>query len=156
MLLVIVATPEPVPVEVDRSRWPVHVTIVGTFHVDTKPVEAIPALIERAAQSFVAFDVKLGPPERFGTAKDVPVLLAAHPSLRALHESLATALAGLSGFDAIEPPFWHAGYRPHASLGPAVRVREGDTLRLRVITLVSLEKHVGRSLYSAHLSTAGT
>ena len=155
MLLVIMATPQPLPEHVDRPHWPVHVTVVGNFWIQTAAVDEITALLERAAQSVPAFDVTLGPSDWFGTENDVPVLLAAHPSLRVLHESLATPLAALPGFDPVEPQFWHDEYRPHASLGPAVRVREGDALRLRVLTLVALDQRTARPVCAARFGDSG-
>lgn len=154
MLLVIMATPQPLPEHVDRPRWPVHVTVVGNFWIQTAAVDEITALIERAAQSIPAFDITFGPSDSFGTEKDVPVLLAPHPSLQVLHESLATPLADLPGFEPVEPQFWHAEYRPHASLGPAVRVHESDTLPLKVLTLVELDQRTARPVCTARFRDA--
>lgn len=54
----------------------------------------------------------------FGPQRDLPVLLADHPSFRAMHESLAGAVASLPGFRPDVAEFWGAGYRPHATIVP--------------------------------------
>ncbi|WP_460537604.1 2'-5' RNA ligase family protein [Humibacter ginsengiterrae] len=151
VLLAVVATPEPLPEPVDRSRWPVHVTIAGNFRVDAGSVDAIPSMLRSAAETIAEFQVKLGPPEQFGPGRDIPVLLGAHASLDLLHLFLATSLSGLPDFQPQDPQYWRRGYRPHASLGPAVDVHADETLPLRVLTLVSLDARLSRSLYVVRL-----
>jgi len=58
----------------------------------------------------------------------------------------------LEGFVAVEPAYWGSGYRPHATLGPAVRVKLGDTLPIRELSLVSLIGPSGHSRFSVSLS----
>jgi hypothetical protein len=99
-----------------------------------------------------AFSVRLGPFDHFGVAKDVPVLLASHELFGRMHESLAAGLMGIPGFEPAEPGFWHEGYRPHATLSPAVRAQEGDLLEIRTLTVVSLRGTLGRQLFAVDLS----
>jgi hypothetical protein len=151
-LFVVVATPGRVPAVVDRAHWPVHVTVAGNFSVDGSSSTAIPALLESSVQRVAAFGVRLGPLDRFGVAKDVPVLLASHPWFNQMHESLAADLAQVPGFAPAEPRHWRVGYRPHATLGPAVSAWDGDMLTIRTLTLVSLHGLSGRSLFAVDLS----
>jgi 2'-5' RNA ligase len=142
-LFAILATPDPVPEQVDRSRWPVHVTVAGNFAVDDSAEPEVVALLESCARETAAFDVQLGPSALFGGDADIPVLLAAHPSFDRIHRELATGLIELSGFAALEPDFWLEGYRAHATLGRIVQVAEGETLAIRVVTLVLLRGATG-------------
>jgi len=149
--LVIVATPELPAQEVDRSRWPVHVTVAGNFWVDEAKVETLPALVLAAAADVSHFEVRLGSPDRFGAGGGVPVLLVSHPSLDALHASLAVRLSDVAGFTPLEPEYWGDGYRSHATLGRAVTAREGERLTLRYLSLFSLMPTIGRRLASVPL-----
>jgi hypothetical protein len=150
-LFVVVATPGPVPAVVDRSHWPVHVTVAGNFRVDGSSAMAIPALLESSVHRVTAFGVRLGPLDRFGVAEDVPVLLASHPLFKRMHESLAADLAQVPGFAPAEPRHWRDGYRPHATLGPAVRLMDGDVLTIKTLTLVSLRGVRASSLFAVDL-----
>ena len=147
----VIATPDPVPTVVDRARWPVHVTVAGNFRVDAPAVAGIPALLESIAHDFTAFGVKLGPRDSFGPGKNVPVLLAPHPLLDQIHGSVAAELAHAAGFSPAEPDYWGGGYRPHATLGPAVAAEPGELLSIRTLTLVSLLGDSGRRLFAVHL-----
>lgn len=151
-LLAIMATPVDVPAVVERSRWPVHVTVAGNFRIDATQFDEVAALLESAANGVAAFDVALGPADWFGAAGNIPVLLASHPTLHRLHESLAVGLKRMRGFAPAEPSFWEGGYRPHATLGPAVGVRDGDTLPLTTVTLVSLDGGLGHRVSAVELS----
>jgi hypothetical protein len=150
-LFVVVATPSPVPAVVNRAHWPVHVTVAGNFRVDGSSATAIPALLESSVHRVAAFGVRLGPIDRFSVAKDVPVLLASHPLFNRMHKSMAADLAHVPGFAPAEPRHWRDGYRPHATLGPAVSARDGDVLTIRMLTLVSLRGVSGRSLFAVDL-----
>jgi 2'-5' RNA ligase len=150
-LFVVVATPSPVPAVVDRAHWPVHVTVAGNFRVDGSSATAIHALLASSAHGVAAFGVRLGPLDYFGVAKDVPVLLASHPLFDRMHESLAADLVHVPGFAPAEPRHWRDGYRPHATLGPAARAKDGDVLPIRTLTLVSLHGVGGRSLFAVDL-----
>lgn len=151
-LFVVVATPSPVPAVVDRAHWPVHVTVAGNFRVDGSSAAAIHALLESTVQCVAAFGVRLGPLDRFGVAKDVAVLLASHPLFDRMHESLAVDLMHVPGFAPAEPRHWRDGYRPHATLGPAVRAKDGDVLPISTLTLVSLHGVNGRRRFAVDLS----
>jgi 2'-5' RNA ligase len=151
-LLTVMATPVEVPAMVDRSRWPVHVTIAGNFRVDGVHAPTVSARLMLVANDAAAFDVNLGPTAQFGTEHNIPVLLAEHPAFYRLHASLAIELKQLSGFTANDPSFWEDGYRPHASLGPAVNVGDGESLPIRWLTLVSLDASTGRRMSTIKLS----
>ena len=150
-LLVVVGAPHPVPAQVDRARWPVHVTIAPNFRVDRSAEGMIPALLESIAQGVTAFDVKLGPADHFGVVGDVLVLLAQHASFDQLHSGLATGLMRVPGFAPAELRHWRDGYRPHATLGPAVQVHAGETLPIRTLTLVSLRGDIGQRVSTIEL-----
>jgi 2'-5' RNA ligase len=147
----VIATPDPVPAVVDRALWPVHVTIAGNFEVDPPAVEGIPVFLESIADGVTAFGVKLGPLDRFGVDKNVPVLLASHPMLDQIHLAFAAELARLPGFSPVEPHYWGGGYRPHATLGRAVSAKAGDVLPMRTLTLVSLLRDTGRRVFATDL-----
>jgi 2'-5' RNA ligase len=150
-LFAVIATPVEVPTRVDRARWPVHVTLVGLFRVDV-PLDEVAAHIAAATSDVPAFDVALGPAALFGAGEDIPVLLAEHPACHLLHESLAAGLAALAGFEPVEPAFWGSGYRPHATLGPAVAASPGEIVALDRVTLVSLEGRTGTPVYTTRLA----
>lgn len=151
-LLTVMATQVEVPAVVERIRWPVHVTVVGNFRVDEAHTIEISALLSSVANHVAAFDVKLGPSDRFGSGRNIPVLLASDPTFHSLHDSLAAGLRDMPGFAAVEPSFWGNGYLPHATLGPAVRVRDGDALSFRALTLVSLHGNIGQRVSTVELS----
>jgi hypothetical protein len=60
-------------------------------------------------------------------------------------------LAQLSGFRPAEPHYWNDGYRPHATLGPAVSAQTGDLLSIKTLTLVSLLGASGRRRFAVSL-----
>lgn len=151
-LLVVVGTPGPLPVHIDRARWPVHVTIASNFRVDRSAEVAIPSLLESSAEGVSSFGVKLGPGDRFGVHADVPVLLAPHPSFDRIHAALADGVMRLPGFVAAEPRHWREGYLPHATLGLAVRVKEGETLPVTTLNLVSLRATSGTRMTTIRLA----
>jgi hypothetical protein len=149
--LTVSATPEPLPDHVDRARWPVHVTVLGNFRVDAG---ALPRLERRLADTSPhgPVVVELGPPAGFGPTGAVPVLLAAHPTFRALHDQLATDARTLDGFEPVAPEFWADGYRPHATLGPAVVLRDGAVLTFRYLTLVVLDGMSAQAVRTVRLA----
>lgn len=151
-LFAVVGTPDPVPEHVDRDQWPVHVTIASNFFADNSAEAAIIALLESSARDVPAFEVELGPPALFGANADLPVLLAPHQSFDRLHGALAARLMRLPGFIAVEPNYWLEGYRPHATLGRAVRVSEGQTLHILALTLVSLYRGTGTRIAAFELA----
>jgi hypothetical protein len=79
------------------------------------------------------------------------VLLAPHPLLNHIHEMLAAELAHVPGFAPAEPHYWGDGYRPHATLGPAVSAKAGDLLSIKTLTLVSLLGANGRRRFAVNL-----
>ena len=151
LLLVVVATPVALPGVIERRRWPVHVTVAGNFRLDVGAVDDAAALLDSVASRVPSFDVVLGPGDRFGAAQKIPVLLAEHPNVHSLHDSLA-GLRGLAGFVEAEPAFWGSGYRPHATIGHAVRARDGDILPIRVLTLVSLDGGTAQPVRATELA----
>jgi 2'-5' RNA ligase len=153
--LVAVTTPHVPPEQVDRSRWPIHVTVAGNFEVDDAAVETLPPIMRAAAADVSLFEVRLGSPDRFGAGGSVPVLLVSHPSLDELHASLAARLSEVAGFTPLEPAYWGDGYRSHATLGRAVTAREGERLTLRYLSLFSLMPATARRLACILLDGAG-
>jgi hypothetical protein len=51
----------------------------------------------------------------------------------------------------VDRSHWRDGYRPHATLGPAVRLMDGDVLTIKTLTLVSLHGVRARSLFAVDL-----
>lgn len=150
-LFAVVATPAEVPGLIERDRWPVHVTVAGNFRVDAGQADTVAAQLVAVATHAFEFQVALGPPARFGAAQNLPVLLAEHPTFHCLHRSLSAVLMRIPGFAAAEPEFWGEGYRPHATLGAAVEVRDGDSLSIERLTLVSLQATTGRRVSTVRL-----
>ena len=151
-LFTIMATPVEVAAVVDRSHWPVHVTIVGNFRVDPEEHDALTADVAAVAGGLPAFDVRLGSAARFGAALDIPVLLAEHPMFHRLHRALAARIGLLPSFAPVEPAYWGRGYRPHATLGNGVSAADGDLLKIRWLTLIALDGKIGRPLSAVQLS----
>lgn len=147
-LLTVTATPVELPEVVARDHWPVHVTIIGNFRVEAASESVVADLLASLASHVAAFSVSLGPRDQFGPERTMLVLLAEHPLLHQLHGSLGRDIKRVPGFAACLPSHWEDGYRPHATLGSAVDVVDGDTLELRWLTLASLEGD------SAHRITA--
>jgi hypothetical protein len=150
--LVIVATPRPLPVIIDRRRFPVHVTVAGTFVVQGSGESAIISLLATSAQGVPSFSVNLGPSAHFGPNSDIPVLLASHGSFDRIHEALASELPRLPGFVAAEPGYWRDGFRPHVTISPSIRIREPAHLTVRVLSLVSLRRATATRIATIWLS----
>jgi 2'-5' RNA ligase len=145
-VLVVVATPEPLPASVDRARWPAHVTVAANFRVDEALVDAVAELVAECAAGARPVTVRLGPRAAFGADGTIPVLLASHEAFESWHRSLARALADVPSFRPADPQFWSAGYRPHVTLAPGVTVRDGQDLTITELALFSLEGSTGRRL----------
>ena len=138
-LFTVNATPVKPPKVVARSQWPVHVTILGNFQLGVALGEAVLASwLSSIARPTPVLSVRLGPRAEFGADKMIPVLLAEDPSFHVMHRSLAREMGQLADFEAAEPSSWDVGYRPHATLGPAVEIAEGDVLPIRWLALWSL------------------
>ncbi|MFZ6993631.1 2'-5' RNA ligase family protein [Curtobacterium sp. RRHDQ66] len=136
--LVVVGTPERLPGTVDRSNWPVHVTVLPNFVVDGPTVAAVTSIVREAADRQSAFDVDLGPRAMFGPGRDVPVLLAEHPVFHALHGSLSGSVESLSGFVPDHADYWGGGYRPHATVVSGAESADGRQLSVTNLAVVSL------------------
>ena len=85
-LFTFVATPVEVPALVERTRWPVHVTIAGNFRVDAVHTLQVSTLLASVVSDIAAFDVVLGPRARFRPEQNVAVLLARHLTFHRPHE----------------------------------------------------------------------
>jgi 2'-5' RNA ligase len=151
-LLTVMVTPVGLPVMVERTRWPVHVTVAGNFRLYKAHTNEVSALLNAVANDVAAFDVELGPRDRFGVEHNIPVLLASHPVFHSLHESLAVGLKDMPGFAPAEPSYWEGGYRPHVTLNPALGVHVGDTLSFTTLSLVSLRGSLGQRVSTVGLS----
>ncbi|BDI22989.1 2'-5' RNA ligase family protein [Herbiconiux sp. L3-i23] len=137
-LFVVVATPDPLPATIDRSRWPAHVTIGGNFAVLAEGETLLPTIVQVALEDIAAFTVSLGGLDYFGDAGRLPVLLAPHESLSRMHNTLADGLVSAPGFRPAEPAYWRHGYRAHLTLAENVELREGDELHIERVALLSL------------------
>lgn len=138
-LLTVTATPVELPEVVARDHWPVHVTIIGSFRVEAAFESVVADLLALLASHTAVFSVSLGPRDQFGPERSIPVMLAEHPLLHQLHRSLGREIKRLPGFAPCLPSHWEDGYRPHATLGSAVDVVDGDALEVKWLTIASLE-----------------
>lgn len=75
----------------------------------------------------------------FGPAHDIVVRRVGSSGAVQAHIALADHLRDLPGFAADEPAHWRRGYQPHITLGPAVVVDEGDTLRATRVGLARID-----------------
>lgn len=95
------------------NHWPLHLTILHWFHLNSAKLEEYCHELNILANSTKAFSVGVGDDAMFGDDHDVRVrTLVANESLRHLHEQILVATYRNSGVP--ESPQWcGAGYRPH-------------------------------------------
>lgn len=150
--LVVVGTPQLLPGRVDRSNWPVHVTVLSNFVVDDYAVAAVTSIVREGTGRQSAFDVDLGPRAMFGPRRDVPVLLAEHPVFHALHGSLSGSVEPLSGFRPDHVEFWGAGYRPHATVSSDAQSAGARQISITNLAVASLAGPQARVLVNCQLT----
>jgi len=150
--LVVVGTPQLLPGRVDRTNWPVHVTVLPNFVVDGAAVAAVTSIVREAAQLQSAFGVDLGPRAMFGPRRDIPVLLAEHPVFHALHGSLSGSVEPLSGFRPDHVEFWGTRYRPHAAIVPGAQSAGARQISITNLAVASLAGPQARVLVNCQLA----
>jgi 2'-5' RNA ligase len=116
--------------------WPLHVTIVPTFH-STDSASAIAAQLSPAAFAHAPVTLEAGDEERFGTKNTVPVtVIEPTPELFALHRAL---VASLDHPEFENPEFTGDGYRAHVTVKKYGRVARGQRMLLDQIALVDMQ-----------------
>ncbi len=151
--LVVVGTPERLPGTVDRSNWPVHVTVLPNFVVDDHAVAAVTSIVRETAERVSVFSVDLGPRAMFGPRREVPVLLAEHPVFHALHGSLSGSVESLPGFRPDHAEFWRTAYRPHATVVSGAESAGARRISITNLAVVALSGPRG-SVLADHPLTA--
>jgi 2'-5' RNA ligase len=138
-LLVVVALIDPLAVgtTLNRRSWPAHVTLASNFVVDVPEPEVARAISEACA-GVGPLPARFAGEGLFGPEHDVAVRLVESASILAVHERIADRLEGMRGFDAREPAYWRAGYRPHLTLVPSITLREGERRQLPFIAVAEL------------------
>jgi 8-oxo-dGTP pyrophosphatase MutT (NUDIX family) len=129
--IVIVGSPGPLARVVSSSAWPAHVTVAPVFAIADQ--ERLSETLREVACGTDAVTIVLGPLANFGPA-NLPVLLANHPSLLALHETLTARLAGLPEFRPETAGHWGSGYRAHVTLSETARTQPGDRFAVDTLT----------------------
>ncbi|KTS13848.1 hypothetical protein RSA3_02790 [Microbacterium testaceum] len=113
---------------VARSAWPAHVTLASNFLAEASTAELVEILREvPLADEPLTF--RVGDVAMFGSQHDIAVRLVESPRANHLHALLTDRLEHLAGFAADEPAYWRGGFRPHLTLGPAVRAVDGEIMR---------------------------
>jgi len=113
---------------VARSAWPAHVTLASNFVTEASTAELVEILREvPSANEPLTF--RVGDVALFGSQHDIAVRLVESSRATHLHGLLTDRLEHLAGFAADEPAYWRDGFRPHLTLGPAVRAVDGEILR---------------------------
>jgi hypothetical protein len=93
----------------------------------------------------------------FGPKHDVPVQLVESAPVVSLHGRLADRLESMPGFDARDPAYWRAGYRPHMTRVPSLIARDGDREYLRCVAIAAMtDSHATLSVTWMLASSQGT
>lgn len=124
--------------EFDRTQWPAHVTLVSNFTTEATNAN-LAATMRRAFAAERTLRLEFGDTEMFGRDRDIPVRLVRSESAIALHEELIAALTVDAHIVADEPAYWHAGYRPHVTLTPALGAGEALPRVSRDVVLARLD-----------------
>lgn len=122
----------------DRTQWPAHVTLVSNFTTEAS-IARLAATIRRALASKRPLQLEFGDTEMFGRDRNIPVRLVRSESAIELHEELIAELTVGAHIVADEPAYWHAGYRPHVTLTPAVGTGEALPQVSPAVVLARLE-----------------
>ncbi len=121
------------------ADWPLHVTLVEPFSVESATTDVIAALHPVAAGADVV-RASAGHDALFGRRHDVPVALVHDGGgLTELRERALTALGGIG----VAIGRSHREFRPHVTHRPHGRVRFGERLDLGCLTLIDMRPAEG-------------
>lgn len=136
----VVALFDPIDVgtEVDRRRWPAHVTLVSNF-ITAAAVDELVGAVHRASSRDVSLHLEFEELALFGPDRDIPVRLVVSPPIMELHGRLVDELASIGDVVADAPDYWRAGYRPHVTLGPSIEAHKGDHRIVRDVVIARLD-----------------
>ncbi|PZO62938.1 MAG: hypothetical protein DI498_14435 [Paracoccus denitrificans] len=137
--------------EFDRAQWPAHVTLVSNFTTEAS-IAKLAATIRRALAPKRSLELEFGDTEMFGPDRDIPVRLVRSESTLELHEELIAELSADADIVADEPAYWHAGYRPHVTLTPALGAGEALPRVPRDVVLARLDGGRATIVAAMHLS----
>ena len=139
-LLAVVAVPEPLEkgARFPRAIWPSHVTLASNFFVDASPTDVVDA-VRAVCLSAGPIAIRFEGMAWFGRDENIPVQLVDSAQIVALHEQLADVLEALPLFEAEEPPYWRAGYRPHMTHVAGRDTPGGAELMLRHVVIADVE-----------------
>ncbi|QAY60338.1 GNAT family N-acetyltransferase [Microbacterium protaetiae] len=124
--------------EFDRTQWPAHVTLVSNFTTEASTAK-LAAKMRRALAPERPLQLEFGDTAMFGRDRDIPVRLVRSESAIGLHEELIAELSVDAHIVADEPAYWHAGYRPHVTLTPALGAGEALPRVSRNVVLARLD-----------------
>lgn len=121
--------------EFDPNEYPLHVTIVPSFILDSIDAKTIKAIQDICANtktiSLTALDDAY-----FGPNKDIAVSpFATSEPLLFLHTQLSEALKR-HGAEFEEEQYMFDAYRAHASVQKSARLRQGDEVTIDSITII--------------------
>lgn len=120
-----------------RSAWPLHVTTVGNFRTEATP-DAILDRVERAVAGRRPISIRASGRALFGPESTIEVALLEKPDpVIELHRTLLAALAAVS-IRLDFPDYSGSGFRPHITVMPHGRAKEGDRFELRRLALVEM------------------
>lgn len=137
--------------EFDRTQWPAHVTLVSNFTTDAS-VAKLTATMRRALAPARPLKLEFGDTEMFGRDRDIPVRLVRSECVIELHEQLIAELSVDARIVADEPAYWHAGYRPHVTLTPALGTGEALPRVSRDVVLARLDGARASIVATGHLT----
>jgi len=125
----------------DRSRWPLHITLLPWFGAGASHAE-VRRELSRLAQEIVPFDVTVGQQALFGTNKDVPVrLLTDQTPVLQLHHTLLESLRLLQLSLADEETMWAGDkFIAHSTeQRNGMLLNTGDRLHVDAMYLITLQ-----------------
>lgn len=137
--------------EFDRTQWPAHVTLVSNFTTEAS-IAKLAAAMRRAFAPGRPLKIEFGGTEMFGRERDIPVRLVQSECAIELHEELIAELTVDAHIVADEPAYWHAGYRPHVTLTPALGAGEALPRVSRDVVLARLDGGRASIVAAVHLA----
>jgi len=132
-----------------RSEWPLHVTILGTFQTNISSKEIV-LQMTKACLDTHTFILTGKSKEMFGYNNDIPVTeLNKTSALVKLHSKLLTAF--LSNATLKSPTFGGDGYRPHVTDQNTGNIEPNQEITVRSVSLVKLEGNQGLIIETVEL-----
>lgn len=122
---------------IDRSAWPLHLTLVPDVRSEAD-LDVLVAVVRRAALHLPALSTTVGAEAWFGPDESILVDLAGRSDLLPAHEALLDALEEHADAVPLVGAYHRAGYRPHVTATSQERATCGDLLSFGAIALVEL------------------